>query len=324
MEYFLAEDILQGEDVPFYLLWDEDNPKEIILDIEGFESIKELHNVAEFTNEGNKVIITKLFIKGYLGGLLSTKITEDPIVIGKINIEFVPFSGKPIQFGETRKLYTTSVKIINKPETIHITPTNPPDKMILYLKGKTTIFFQVEELPENECKIDLPPDLKETIQKIQEDIKIGFKEIEEKFPTHRETLEIILELDDKKQSPETLAEDILERIEKSFEDQEFSENVLMVFFTAVTKQLESRKNLMNSLQEYFESFTSLKAYFVNPMLNVYVNKCESCCFAIRIHSFDLNKGECGNPIEIKITIQPEVDFQSPIKELFIIEREDHD
>ena len=324
MEFFIADDILQGEEVPFYLLWDGKNPKEVHLEISGFESIKEFHNVAEFTNIDNKYTIKKLHIDGYLGGLISTKITEKPVIVGKLQIQFIPEVGETINFEESRKLYTTSVKMIHAPKIIHLTSDSLKEKFPLKLKGKTTIFFEVEELEGNECKIDLPPDLKELKEKVRMDITNGFKELEVKFPQHQETLELILELDNSKQSVETLAEDILNKIEKSFEDQEFAENVLMIIFTTVTKHMESRKSLINSLQEYFESYSSKKAYFINPLLQVYVNKCESCQFAIRIRAFDLKKGECGKPIEIKTTLISDTDYQSPVKDLFAIERKNDD
>jgi hypothetical protein len=324
MEFFLADDILQGEEVPFYLLWDGKNPKETILEISGFDSIKEFHNVAEFTNEDNKYTIKKLHVDGYLGGLISTKITEKPVIVGKLQIQFIPEAGEAINFEESRNLYTTSVKILETPKTIHLSSDSLKEKFPIELKGKTTIFFEVEELEGNECKIDLPPDLKELKEKVRADVTNGFKELEIQFPQHRDTLELMLELDNSNQSVETLAEDILDTIEKSFEDREFAENVLMVIFTTVTKHMETRKSLINSLQEYFESYSSKKAYFINPLLQVYVNKCESCKLAIRIRAFDLKKGECGKPIEIKTTLKSDTDYQSPVKDLFSIERKNDD
>ena len=323
MEFFLADDILQGEDVPFYLLWDGENPKEIILGISGFDSIKELHNVAESSHEGQQYIIKKLHIKGYVGGILSTEITENPMIAGKLTIQFIPNEGETVHFEKIRKLYTTSIKMVDIPKKILLSPTFQ-EKITLLLKGKTTVFFDVEELPENECKIDLPKDLKETIEKIRDDIKIGFKDLELKFPQHKETLKLIIELEDSKQSIESIAQDLIDKIEKSFEDEKFAENLLMVFFTSVTKRLEGRRNLINSLQEYFESYTSLKAYFINPLLHIYLNEGDSCHFGIKIYAFDLNKKECGNPITISVQIKSDMNFQSPIKDLFIIERENND
>ena len=324
MEFFLADDILQGEDVPFFLLWDEKNPKEIFLEVSGFDSIKEFHNVAEFTNEDNKYTIKKLHIDGYLGGLIATKITEKPVVVGKLQIHLIPQTGEIINFEESRNLYTTSVKMMDPPKIIDLIPDTIFDKFLLHLKGKTTIFFEIEELEGNECKIDLPPDLKELKEKVRAEIAKGFKELEIKFPQHRETLELILELENARRSVESLADDLRNKIEKSFQDREFTENVLMIIFTTVTKHMESRKSLINSLQEYFESYSSNKAYFINPLLQVYMNKCESCQFAIRIHAFDLKNGECGKPIEIKTILKSDTDFQLPIKDLFTIERKNDD
>lgn len=324
MEFFLADDILQGEEVPFYLLWGGKNPKEIILEISGFDSIKEFHNVAEFTNEGDKYFIKKLHVDGYLGGLFSTKITEKPVLVGELEIQFIPEDGEAINFKESRNLYTTSVKILDTPKVIHLTSDSLKEIFPFELKGKTTIFFEVEEIEGNECKINLPPDLKELKEKVRADVTKGFKDLEIQFPQHRETLELILELDNSNQSVETLAEDILDSIEKSFEDREFAENLLMLIFTTVTKHMETRKSLINSLEEYFESYSSKKAYFINPLLQVYVNKGESRKFAIRIRAFDLKKGECGKPIEIKTTLKSDTDYQFPVKDLFAIERKNDD
>ena len=43
-DFFLSEDILQGEEVPFYLQWSGEPPKEISLIATGFTSISRLFN----------------------------------------------------------------------------------------------------------------------------------------------------------------------------------------------------------------------------------------------------------------------------------------
>lgn len=47
VDFFLADDIIQGEEVPFYLIWKGDNPKSIEILYEGFKELIEWYNSVE-------------------------------------------------------------------------------------------------------------------------------------------------------------------------------------------------------------------------------------------------------------------------------------
>ena len=73
-ELYLSKDILQGEKVPFYVVWRDTEVKRISLRYFGFKSIVKLYNIRDFEQKDREVIIKKdqLKVDGYVGGVLAT------------------------------------------------------------------------------------------------------------------------------------------------------------------------------------------------------------------------------------------------------------
>ncbi|MDR2204309.1 MAG: hypothetical protein LBE76_08495 [Nitrososphaerota archaeon] len=59
IEFYLGEDILQGEKVPFYFLWKDASIDKIKLQYTGFKSIVRLFNVSEHEKIDGGAIIRK-------------------------------------------------------------------------------------------------------------------------------------------------------------------------------------------------------------------------------------------------------------------------
>jgi hypothetical protein len=54
IEFFLGDDIIQGELVPFYILWKDISPTEIEIQFEGFKDLVEIHNGIDSTIQKEK------------------------------------------------------------------------------------------------------------------------------------------------------------------------------------------------------------------------------------------------------------------------------
>ena len=95
IEFFLADDIIQGEEVPFYLLWDGDDPKSIEIAYEGFKDIIEPYNAveSEIGKVDGEVVFRSFQVPGYLGGLLSTEVADEPSVRASLNVKLI-FPGR--------------------------------------------------------------------------------------------------------------------------------------------------------------------------------------------------------------------------------------
>jgi hypothetical protein len=196
VEFFLADDIIQGEEVPFYLLWKGDDPKRIEIEFEGFKEIIELHNAVDtkidVKNRG--AVISGFHISGYLGGLLSSEISDQPLVHANLNVKIISNSGETLSLLETRKLYTTRMELVNPPEEIFCDDSEVSPQIGVNLRGVTTVFLGIEKMEGNEALIDVPPDVKKAMEKFFESVKIGMKNLRPRFPHHRETIDLILDI----------------------------------------------------------------------------------------------------------------------------------
>lgn len=321
LEFFLSEDIIQGEKIPFYLLWNGADPKEIILEPEGFKSVIELYNAIDSrtTTEGNKKVIGGFHVPGYIGGLLSTEITDQPVTHGSLTVTIFEKNGEIKSLKETRKLYTTKIKVVDFPEEISLSDSKVNDKISIELKGNTTVFLDVEEMEKNECNIDIPSDVKAIFVKFYESVTKGLNELKEKFPEHLETIELFIGIPSSKISVAQYIEKYGEKIKESFQDEVFLDAISTVFITALFEQVGVEDRLLKPLNEYFESNAVDRAYFLNPLLHVRVPP-EGCLMAIKIKGKDLLKQECGLPHEIRIPLKANEETFKPLKDLFSIRR----
>ncbi len=321
IEFFLSEDIIQGEKIPFYLLWNETDPKEIILEFEGFKSIIELYNAIESRTitEGDKKVISGFHVPGYIGGLLSTEITDQPITHGSLTVTICGKNGEVKSLKEVRKLHTTQLKVVDSPEEISLNDSRASSQISIELKGKTSVFLDIEEMEKNECDIDIPPDVKAIFVKFYESIKKGLNELKEKFPEHLKVIDLFLEIPSSKISITQYSEKYGEEIKESFKDEVFLDDISTIFLTALFEQVGVEDRLLKPLNEYFESNAVDRAYFLNPLLQVRVPS-SGCMMAIRIKGKDILTQECESPLEIRVYLKANEETFKPLKDLFSIRR----
>jgi len=320
MEFFLAEDIIQGEEVPFYILWQGDNPREIKLELEGFGSINKLYNTieSETTVEGNRAVITGFHVPGYLGGVLSTNTTNQPIIYGSLAVKIVGNDGTTKSLKETRKLHTTQITI-DIPEIIHYTNSGADHQIVIDLKGDTTVFLDIEDMEGNECYVDLPPDVKEAVEKFSESVDNGMSDLKEQFPDHIKTIERRLTTTKSSRSYTELIEKVEEVSEELLKDKDFYDAVTTVFLTALFEQVSIKDRILRPLTEYFEYSAAERAYFLNPLLHIRIPK-EGGQMAVRVIGKNILQQECGIPLEIRVFIKAKEDVFKPVKDIFSIRR----
>ncbi|WP_135609682.1 hypothetical protein [Methanococcoides sp. AM1] len=321
-DVFLANDIIQGEDVPFFILWDGDNPDEIQLEIDGFNSLLEIHNsdINKAIFENNQIIVRDFQVDGYLGGILSTESTNDYYHPGSLKVHFIKDNRIIYSFHERRTIFSTIVNASQVPSVIYIDDDSMlSDEIEIMLQGKTTVFFDIEELEDNHCIVDMPSDVKDEIQNITNIFNEGLIDLKLKFPSHSNTIDLMLELNEEKMSMTKYIEDLDEKLTKAMSDENFADAFITLFMSIFYKQNSLEKLVLKPLNEYFETYSINKAYFSNPLLNVTINK-GICQLAIKIHATDLLNQECGDPVEIRTTINSEIDTSISVRDLLSIRR----
>lgn len=323
-EFFLSKDILQGEEVPFYLTWKDNNPKCIIIDYEGFQSIVELYNAkcSNIIPEKNRVVITDLEVPNYLGGLISTKMSDVPVAIGSVNIQVIDIDGTSLSLEESRKIYTTILRVSNIPDHICWDGRDIEGKICVELKGEPTVFIEVEELDENECHIDLPPDVKEMLYNVTKSINEGLNNLKESFPQYIQTINLLLGLKGEKMSVLQYIEKFEDSIKDSLNDDVFVEEIITVFICGLFEQTSLKDRIIRPWREYLEYYSFNRAFFSNPMLSLDIPGNESV-LAIKLITTDMLEQECGEPLVIRVPVAPYSEnnnVQVPLRNIFSIER----
>lgn len=324
IDFFLSNDIIQGESIPFYLTWKGENPKKIILEYEGFQSLVELYNAKYSENipEHNRVVISEFEIPNYLGGLLSTQISDIPIYIGSVSLKIFDADNNVVTLKETRKIYTTILKISYVPNELYLDGEDPTNKVCIELKGETTVFIEVEELNENQCPIDVPPDIKEMIFNVTKSINEGLSNLKEKYPKYIPALNLLLGIKEEKMSLMQYIEKFNDEIINSFEDDAFVEAVINVFLFTIFEQTSLKDRILGPWTEYLNCYSYNKAYFSNPMLILDVPENKSI-LAIKLVVRDLLEQECGEPLVVKVPVFQSAEnckLQIPLRNIFSFER----
>lgn len=319
IEFFLGDDIIQGEFVPFYILWKDISPTEIEIQFEGFKDVIEIHNGIESTiqRERNKIVVGDFHVPGYLGGVLSTELSNRPTVNATLNINIKLENGEVISLKKDRTLYTTKIDLSNLPDTIFCSESKIEYPIEITLNGITTIFLEIETMEDNEVPIDIPSDVREAIDKFFESVTDGLEDLKQIFPEHQETIDLLLEIP-KGMSELEYLEKIEEKLEESFKDEDFLEAVASVIIVALFGRTSIRDRILLPIIEYFESGVADKAY-LNPLLHIRVPKGESL-MAIRIKGKNILREECSRPLDLKVRIKADNELLIPIKEILAIRR----
>jgi hypothetical protein len=325
IDFYLADDILQGENIPFYLLWEGEDPLEINISFEGFTSLIELHNSAikEAIFKENKVIVNSFQIGGYLGGILSTEISENYDLISKLKLEIINKDGIRIPFEQKRVLYGTTISIPDLHELSFLTDpiTENSQKIELLLHGKTTIFFSIEELEDNECGIDVPLDVKEELERLTNLFDKGLKDLGKRFPAHSDLLNLMINFPDEKLSISAYLEELEDKMRIALKDKIFAEAFISLLLISLFHENSLEEVIIKPLHEYFETYSKQKAYFSNPLLCVDLQH-GSHQLAIKLLTTNLIDQESGDPLEIRTMIHSDKEMSIPIRNLFELRREE--
>jgi hypothetical protein len=323
VDFFLADDILQGENAPFFVLWKNKNPLKIQIEYTGFKSLIELHNspMEHAIIEGNEVVVNNFVVDGYLGGLLSTEITEDYNLKASLKIKIFSDNDTYQLVEEHRIIYGTVTSVSHIPTSIHLSESSQTisEYIEILLCGKTTVFLHVEELEDNECDIDVPVDIKEELERVTSLVNSGLKRLKEKYPQHSEVVDLMLKLPGKKISASTYVEELEDKIDKALEDEPFAEELITLLLTALFQKNSLEELLLKPLNEYFRNYSKDKAYFSNPLLSVNLHP-GTCRLAIKLRVTNLLNEECGEPIEIKTVFHSDYENSIPLRELLCLRR----
>lgn len=332
IETFLSKDILQGEEVPFYILWKRNDISNITFELGGFTAIGEYYNLNnDFSIENRIVTIHDLKSQYYLGGTLKTDVSNNPFKEAFFKIIFTLLNGEQIEIIEKRTLFNTKLEITNLPNHITVPFDKPPIEIIL--NGSTTVFIGISTAEDSDLNLELPEEIQNAMENFYQALANGLQSLRNEYPEYESIINTLLNTSHEL-SERQFVEKLVNELEDEKLDNSFSEAVAMVFINALLSHSSIKDSVIRPLIEYFESNATEKAYLMAPFLNLNVLKgggnLKLIIYCINIVEKEniLNEDkiienileENINSITFETFIQSEQQMLIPIKEVIKIRR----
>ncbi|MEC4848979.1 MAG: hypothetical protein RI100_07315 [Nitrosarchaeum sp.] len=230
MELYVPEYCVQGERVPFYMLWNEQvKPKISIILPEGID-LEEIYNVdsKDLEIKNNLYQINNFETDGYLGGVFGSKLYDNPSTIKKV--EFV-ITTENIKESVTKQieLFRPDIKIDDSVDTVIIKndKNNRPivtGKIKISNLGKGTAIVRIKILENSEVKEGQPEGFEEFKIKFLQDLNKAFSDLKKKFSQYELLLESLIQVsqdplpEDKEKQNQV--KDTIEQLEHAFDNNE--------------------------------------------------------------------------------------------------------
>ncbi len=329
-ELYLSQDIMQGEEVPFFIQWNRDDVKSIKIEFEGFEKINELYNICEDIDlERNCFDISELKTKNYLGGVLKTQFSDEPFFPARLKSQLVLSDGQIITLEENRKLYATILQISKIPELIEVPFDKKPIEILL--KGSTTVFIDIITGEDSEIRFELPKHIQSAIEKFVVSLINGLTSLKEKYPDHSNFVDLLLV---GLQNPERMSErQLIETAEFELNNfnpnKDFIESLGIVLNNAIHTNASLKDAFFRPLLEYFEASATDKGFLQSPFLCMNVKEGKSYLKGKVYYQNILEKEgviekSIIDGVEFQAQIQSSHPEMIPLKDLIDIKRIDNE
>lgn len=323
-EFYLGEDILQGEKVPFYLLWKDNKIGKIELKYKGFKSIIRLFNVRDYEKIEDGAIVRKEVLKspGYLGGILSTSLTESlmesPAKQAQLVLKIENTSGHPIILKEERILHSARPFLVNQPTTIDVPIKKGQECIKINIEGAASVTIDILSL-DSGLELSFPQEVLTAIERFALSAIDGMKLLCKEYPQHSELLSMLTTEKIGARSFTQVINSIKRKLEKAKKDKDFAEALAYVFVSAIIEQEKVKDSLLIPMLEYLESGATTKAFLTSPFLCARVPKGGGTLKCI-LKFYDLLGHKCAKPIKIKTFLAAEEDILVPLKEVIQFSR----
>jgi len=224
LKLYVPEYCVQGERIPFYLLWDNSKEIKISINLPDGLTLKEVYNVdsSHLKFENNTHFVNGFEVEGYLGGVLGSKLDENPSTIKIIKFSIHFDSSKTQTFEKNIELFRPDVHVHDNIGAINIKSdkTNRPlsdGGITIFNRGKGTAIVRIKILDASEVKEGQPEGYEEFKIKFLNDLGEVFTDIEGKFPQYETLIESVREIS---KNPLPSESKILKKIQKTVDELE--------------------------------------------------------------------------------------------------------
>ena len=316
IDYHIGEDILKGEDVPFFILW-EGRIDQLDLKITGFDGINEFHNVKntpDMLNE-NSFVITDILTPGYFGCILRTPGPDSGPHEGTIECTLYdkdqeksisikcPFFG--VDFGNKHNLKGVIAKDRVK------TPID------ISIRGKATICVEIDEPKEK--LFYFPEEIEHAIIKFINLFQEGLEGLRPQYPEKELFFNLVMPEEPPGSETEYMRL-VQEEMDKHMDDENFKESIRAIMITSFAQSFSGLDRLLKPLLDYFSSRIGDKVFLFNPLQHIRLqpglNKTK-----INIEIEDVLHQSCGSFNDIIVEIDCDKDYSLPLYSLINFTRE---
>lgn len=320
LEMYLGEDILQGEKVPFYLIWKEIPIERIQITYRGFKSLTRLYNVKGYEKTTDGAVVKKEDFKtaGYLGGVLSTTLGGSPAQHAELILAIERAGGNSVRLKEERILHSARASILNQPSEVNLPAAKGQQRIKVDIQGAASVIIDIAGV-KGGLKLVFPPEVLTAVERFIKVVVENMERLKKEYPKYSELLSLLsgdlkLSGDHKEKSFTQLERSLKKRIEKVKDDEDFMEALALVYVTAILEQESAIDTILIPIMEYLESGTSAKAFLNSPFLCAKVPK-GGGVLKCRLRFFDLLNHNCAKSLTIKTRLLAYEEMLVPLKEI---------
>ena len=187
---------VQGDHIPFYVLWNSDVKIQILIILPEGVSLDEVYNIDSNSLKinGNAYTIDNFETNGYVGGVLSSTLGDQASIIKKIKFEIKSDYNIQQKFERKIELFRPDIQINDSVGTINIKSDKNNRPLVnghirISNHGGGTAIIKINILPNSEIKEGVPQGFEEFKVKFLEELDTAFLEMKKKFPQHNKLLE---------------------------------------------------------------------------------------------------------------------------------------
>ena len=325
IEFFIPEYCVQGERIPFYMIWDKSQHIKVSISLSKGLKLQEVYNIdsKKLTKEENSIIAQDFEMEGYFGGVIKSQMYDEPSINKLVKFSISEDSQEIKYFEKSIELFRSDVKISNNIQSIIISHTKNKqitNKQIPLLNhGKGTGIIKISILEDSEITEGIPEGFEEFKVKFLEDINENFNELKIKFPQYKKSIENLMMFIDNQLPSESDKLNNLRTTAKELErafnnNEEFYEEFAQGIATAYLKNMSILTDIIAFLA-FMKSVGKNRIIFVDAMKVLKVST-EPQKLKARLIVTDLVRNEY-TPIKLpEITLVADKECTIPIYQIF--------
>ena len=331
LKLYFTEYCVQGERIPFYILWDNSNKIKISINLPKGLTLEEMYNVNsnDMNFENNIHVVNDFEMNGYLGGVLGSKIYEDASSIKTIKFSIHFDSNETQTFEKKIELFRPDVHVDDNIGVITIKNDKnnrafSDDGITIFNRGKGTAIIRVNLLANSEIKEGHPEGFEEFKKKFEKDLFQVFTDVGKKFSQYETLLESLIEVC---KNPLPTEKEKFKQVQKTVNELENAFNNNEEFLTELLQGIGQAyfKNVSimtdaDAFLAFLKSVGANKLIFLDAMKILKVSP-DSRTLNAELILTDLAQNEY-QPIKLRpITFKADKEFSLPLYQIIRLAKE---